>query len=137
MQLSPAIIQLLTRALEDSGGREICAVLLENVKGDQAAVRVPNWSRDFDSFFVARSEIKRIERYAERNGYKILAFIHSHRSSLELSDTDRMSLEHSNYPWVIVILSDSGLHTRFYESLAQSDVGLKEEIQRVKDTRFK
>ena len=129
MKLNPFNSDLLTRALEDSGGREICAVVLEDRQGGQEVIRVRNWSRDVDGFFIATSELRRIERYAERQGCKVLAFIHSHSSSLELSDRDRRSLEHSKYPWMVVCLGAFGLQTTFYENPAQLNIRSSEEVR--------
>jgi proteasome lid subunit RPN8/RPN11 len=114
MKLKSNAQDLLARALLDARGGELCALLLEDCQRQQEVVRVRNWDRESDSFFVARSEVQRVERYAERKGCKIIAFIHSHRSGLELSDTDRKSLAHSKYPWMVICLGKSGLEVKFY-----------------------
>ena len=72
--------EVITRAVRDAGGKEICAVLLQDIYGEQQVIRLPNWSIEPNGFFIAKSELQRVERYAEREGHNILAFIHSHIS---------------------------------------------------------
>jgi proteasome lid subunit RPN8/RPN11 len=101
----------------DSGGKEICALLLEDINGEQEIFRLPNWSNVSTAFFVAKSELQIVEHYAEREDKKILAFIHSHHSSPQISQADRRGLKYSKYPWVVVCLGPTGLEVKNYKAL--------------------
>lgn len=115
LRIAPNMISLLERCIRDAGDREFCALLLQHPDGQQEVIRLPNWSEDRFAFFVSTSELRRIERFASRVGAKVLAFIHSHISSLDLSDTDQEYLHHSKYNWVVVIMQDGSIRTKVYE----------------------
>ena len=124
MKMRSSTKEVITRAVRDAGGKEICAVLLQDIYGEQQVIRLPNWSIEPNGFFIAKSELQRVERYAEREGHNILAFIHSHISSLRLSKEDRRSFQNSKYPWIVVCIGPSGLKSRFYEHDATRSGGV-------------
>ena len=61
---------------------------------------------DCDAFELPDYEIRRITAYARDLGLLVIAVFHSHPSgSIELSEGDRASIGHSEWPWVLVTRS--------------------------------
>jgi proteasome lid subunit RPN8/RPN11 len=115
MLLTKFSIKLISKWIKDCPENEICAFLLENKFNKQEVIRVKNWAKYPDTFFITNFDFERIEEYAQNIDYKISAFIHSHRLSLELSNQDYKSLKFSKYPWLIVHVTDGILESRIYE----------------------
>lgn len=112
--LSREQLQVVGRALSASGGREICGYLLLGVDGSAELYLIRNWVMESGSFFVSNSEADRAERHAARRGLRLSAFLHTHFSTLELSQEDAIGLESSTIPWIIVMPGGSGMKQRVY-----------------------
>lgn len=114
MKLKTKIVTTLKKCLNDSK-HEICAFLLENKSNDQKIIRVRNFSGNPYGFTLPNSELIRIQEHANTTGFKIIAFIHSHFTSLKLSEQDHDSFQYSLYPWIIVKMGKSGLLSKLYK----------------------
>lgn len=104
-------------------GREICGFLMSDPEGRQDVFLVHNWSGEGGAFFVSISEFRRAERYACQRSLRIAAFLHSHETSLELSDADRLCFEMSCWPWVVVCLREQELRYRVYPRGVDQGIG--------------
>jgi proteasome lid subunit RPN8/RPN11 len=105
----------LSRALRQAGRREICGFLLVDSAGAQEIFLVRNSSWNVGGFTIAALDAERMERYAERHGYRVHALIHSHWSTLELSDVDKHGLATSKLPWLVVMLDGDSIRYRLYD----------------------
>ena len=106
--------RVLEHAMLAQRGREVCGFLMSDTEGRQHVFLVRNWSGEGGAFFVSISENRRAERYACQRDLTIAAFLHSHKTSLELSDADRQCFEKSCLPWVVICLRERELRYRVY-----------------------
>jgi proteasome lid subunit RPN8/RPN11 len=65
---------------------------------------------------VPRWWLDRMLRRRDQSGYRPVAFIHSHVSSLDLSETDRASRQGFPLPWIIIRLEAGRLLCAVYRS---------------------
>jgi proteasome lid subunit RPN8/RPN11 len=105
--LRPAAIVELARAIACARGLEIGGLLLEEPSGAQRIQLAPNLQTEPGSFEAPRWWFDARIGRCDLHGYRPVAFIHSHGSSLDLSDVDRESLRGSTLPWIVVCV-DSG-----------------------------
>lgn len=113
--LSRHVVETLTKAIHNERELEVCGYLLDDGDGSQEFFRVRNWSELPGSFTVTEGELKRVERYARRNHLNVRAFVHSHRSTLELSRMDARDLAGSDVPWIVAVLKGETLRYAVYD----------------------
>src|SRR5262249_2074872 len=116
MMLSRRTIQVIADCMSETGEVELCGFLLLDSTGEQRFHRISNLLGDRGSFFVSVLDFERLQRYAERHKLHVAAFIHSHRSSLDLSRADRTGMELSPLPWIVVAAGKSGLEFAIYDA---------------------
>jgi proteasome lid subunit RPN8/RPN11 len=102
MLRSSHVIAELERALRLARGREIAGLLLEDPAGDQRLRLAPNLVSEPGAIEVPRWWLERMLRRREPSEYRPVAFLHSHVSSLEPSETDRSSMQRFPLPWIIL-----------------------------------
>lgn len=93
-------------SLQNNNSIEACGFLLGFYEGQIGVVTsielVRNANSSPFSFAIAGYEYYRILRVAHQSGRKIIAVFHSHLDRKNsLSQADKSSLAHSEYPWVI------------------------------------
>src|SRR5688572_12741353 len=94
--------------IREAKGMEICGFILIDSAGNPDFYLLNNLSKEPHCFVVGRPEFLRLERYAQRRGLRIAAFVHSHASGLELSGSDIQGLCNGQIPWIVVALTPSG-----------------------------
>jgi proteasome lid subunit RPN8/RPN11 len=121
-QIDSAVTAVLTRAIIEARGREICGFFVLDSAYRQQFIAVPNRSLlPAHSFSVCNSDRDRVFRGAVRTNSQIMAFVHSHRISLDLSVADQRSFACQDIPWAIVVLrSTMKLEACIYHSLQPS-----------------
>jgi proteasome lid subunit RPN8/RPN11 len=102
-------------SIADADGKEICGFLLSRKGTDQLFFRLANIAEVPGAFLVGRWERERVKQFSDRHGYTIDAFVHSHRSGLELSAEDRRGLASSKIPWIVIGHTEEGMIARLYE----------------------
>jgi proteasome lid subunit RPN8/RPN11 len=98
---SSEVIRELERALALARGREVAGLLLEDSAGKQRVHLAPNLSDEPGATEVPRWWLERMLRRPDPAGYRPIAFLHSHVSSLDPSETDRASMQGFPLPWII------------------------------------
>ena len=116
MKLNAKVIEELIHALHASNKRELCGFLLGSPKSKQSFIRVSNFGPGPKSFFVPEAEFLRVSKFAETQNMKVIAFIHSHIHSIELSETDLIGMKRTAFPWIIVKLAGSSIVYSVYSS---------------------
>jgi proteasome lid subunit RPN8/RPN11 len=101
----------LRHAYDTAYPRECCGVLMGFSTGARRIVRqvvsTLNAVSTVGSFAIPDQELRRVRRLAAEAGLAIVAVFHSHPSGFtDLSREDRVALEYSEWPWVI--LTESG-----------------------------
>ena len=104
MLRSLEVIRELERALAIAGACEIAGLLFEDSAGKQRIQLAPNLLSEPGAFEVPRWWLERMLRRRDSSGYRPIAFLHSHVSSLEPSETDRASMQGFPLPWIILRL---------------------------------
>jgi proteasome lid subunit RPN8/RPN11 len=110
ISLEPAVYTSLKGALVRSSGREICGFFLSSAASAPVLVirrmlQVRNASAEPRCFVISDAEAKMAHFVASRLRLSVAAVFHSHPSGcLGLSRADERSLEHSDLPWVVVVL---------------------------------
>jgi proteasome lid subunit RPN8/RPN11 len=99
---SAHVIAELERALRVARGREIAGLLLQDPAGDQRLRLAPNLANEPGAIDVPRWWLERRLRHRDSSVYRPVAFLHSHVSSLELSETDLASMKCFPLPWIII-----------------------------------
>ena len=124
MTIKPAVGSLICRSVTEAGGREVCGYLTLDLGMQQAFHRITNRSVEPDNFWISRVDSRRFMKKAARQNLRVLAFLHSHRSSLELSRQDKISLDDSEVPWIVVAVVNGQLFSKVYypESLRPQEV---------------
>ena len=107
-------IQKIVLAIRDAGRREVCGLVLRHATGNQEFLRLRNLAELPTSFEIGNSEVLRAERYAQLQGARIEAFIHSHHTTLELSAADKTSIKVSNVPWITILLGKATIRYRVF-----------------------
>jgi proteasome lid subunit RPN8/RPN11 len=105
---------LIAAAIVDSPRSEICGFILRCACGEERFVRVRNLHSGW-RFCVSPGEVERTLRIARTDDCEVLAFVHSHKTSLLLSQADIESLACSEVPWMVVRLRDESLEEVAYE----------------------
>jgi proteasome lid subunit RPN8/RPN11 len=114
MTLDDEVIEAIRRAIEESGNREVCGYLTADARMRQQFHRLANRSTDPDTFWISRVDFRLFERRTSRHNLRILALIHSHRTTLRLSRQDKISLAGSPIPWIVVVLAKDRLLSKVY-----------------------
>jgi len=105
----------LRQALGHSGREEVVGFLLAVDAEDPAWFwRLRNYGEQPGVFALDELEVERVRRAAARRGERIVAFVHSHTSSLDLSPPDRRSQLLTRLPWLVVHLDGSELRWRLH-----------------------
>jgi proteasome lid subunit RPN8/RPN11 len=105
--------QTLKQALRESGEIEVTGFLVADPGASGAWFwRLRNYGDQPGTFALDPGEVSRVRRAAARRGQTIVAFVHSHVSSLARSQVDRASQALTDLPWVIVRLDRDRLQTR-------------------------
>lgn len=102
MLRSAHVLAELKRALLQAGRREIGGLLLENSSGDQRIHLAPNLASDPGALEVPGWWLARMLDRPHASGFRPVAFLHSHLTTLEPSDTDLHSMKRSALPWIIL-----------------------------------
>jgi proteasome lid subunit RPN8/RPN11 len=114
MTIDPKVMTTVGRCIEEARGREVCGYLTLDQGTRQEFHRVTNRSTELDNFWISRTDYRRFMRKVSRQNLQILGFVHSHQSSLELSRQDKISLNNSEVPWIVVTIADSQLLSKVY-----------------------
>lgn len=81
----------------------------EEVVSVTGIIRLTNSDRRPDRFSISDSEIRRAQQAAAEQELELVGIVHTHPSSpADPSQTDRESMKHSRYPWLIVGISSDG-----------------------------
>jgi proteasome lid subunit RPN8/RPN11 len=110
--------QDLLLALNDSSGLELCGFILKDGGGKQSLRRVANMAGTAGAFLISALDWRRTLRYAKAEGLEILAVVHSHSSSTEMSEVDRKHCDNLGLPFVIVRVHGDKLDYRVYRAHA-------------------
>jgi proteasome lid subunit RPN8/RPN11 len=107
LRLSSQHVCKLREAYEGALPRECCGVLLGDLARRGAAVRevlsTLNAVSTPGGFAIPDHELEWVRSVAVRAQLSIIALFHSHPDgSSELSESDRVALRHSEWPWVIL-----------------------------------
>jgi proteasome lid subunit RPN8/RPN11 len=115
MILDSDVITKISFHLKRLCGRELCGYLALDRQGRQEFYPLTNRSDELDRFWISKGDYRRLVLHLARGNFRIVAFIHSHPSSLELSLEDSICLRHSDMPWIIVRIFAGELQSRVYE----------------------
>jgi proteasome lid subunit RPN8/RPN11 len=107
--LSRSAINELFALTKVARGLEVAGLLLENAAGEQRIQRAPNLHSEPGNIEIPRWWIDRMLVRQSPPGFRPVAFFHSHVSSLELSETDRASLDNFPLPWIVLMVKDGQL----------------------------
>ena len=113
--LTPETRSLLSKAIVQARGAEVCGFLLEHPVTGESLALVRNLETRPGRFVVPDSERRRIEGAALRSGARVASFVHSHANSLRLSDADRLEAGAGDLPWILVALRDGNLRSRRFD----------------------
>jgi proteasome lid subunit RPN8/RPN11 len=119
---SSDVIRELESALALARGRELAGLLLEAPGGKQRIQLAPNIG-EAGTTEVPRWWLDRMLRRRDPSGYRPVAFIHSHVSSLDLSEADRASIQRFPLPWIIIRLEAGRLVCAVYRSRSLGTTG--------------
>lgn len=108
MLLCPTVITELERALARARDREIGGVLLQDSAGSQRIRLAPNLLEEPGALEVPGWWLRRMLERRDASGLRPIAFFHSHLSTLDLSDEDRVAMRAAPLPWIILQL-DAGV----------------------------
>lgn len=115
MLLDERATRELARAIQSAGREEVVGFLAAASEREPASfARVRNHGEQPGVFTLDPLEVKRVERSAAAAGRRIVAFVHSHRSGLELSDADRRSQARTKLPWVVAEVVEECLRWRVH-----------------------
>ena len=106
---SSHVIAELERAVRLARGREIAGLLLEDPAGDQLLRLAPNLLNEPGQIEVPGWWLERMLHRRDPSEYRPVAFLHSHVSSLDLSETDRASIQGFPLPWIVLRIDTDGL----------------------------
>lgn len=113
--LTKALREEIRGAIRRSHPFEVCGFLVSDNEGRLRFRRLRNWSAEPDGFFVTSADYCQFAREASSNDWRIEAFLHSHRRSLELSELDEQYMEGGNVPWVVVTPGGEDIRYRLFE----------------------
>lgn len=109
-------VHILTERLKASAGREVCAFLLCN-DHEECLLFVPNLAEFRHEFALSPDTLERSMLLAQRQGMRVLTFVHSHVESIQLSNADYRAMSRiPEIPWLIVALQGKQLHGALYSS---------------------
>ena len=112
LQADPAA--LLLAAIREGAPAEVCGFLLADPAGRQQFRRVPNYSEVPGAFLIAPTDYRRVHRDAAERGLKVMAVVHSHSASLDLSEADRRDCRLVGLPFVVVLICDGAIDHRVH-----------------------
>ena len=115
MNLDENVIAKISLDVQQLRGRELCGYLTLDSHEQQEFYALINRSHDAGSFWASNGRISDVGAPFSSTQLRILAFVHSHSSGLELSREDSICLRASDIPWVIVGIVDGELQSRFYK----------------------
>jgi len=104
--LSRSAINELFALSKIASGHEVAGLLLENAAGEQRIERAPNLHSELGHVEIPGWWIDRMLVRQSYPGFQPVALFHSHVSSLELSETDRVSLNKFPLPWIVLMVKD-------------------------------
>jgi proteasome lid subunit RPN8/RPN11 len=107
--LAPAVTHEFLRWIAAARGLEVAGLLLENAAGEQRIQRAPNLAGEPGEAEVPRWWLDRRLALRDGAGFRPVAFFHSHRSSLEMSATDRESARTVSLPWIVLAVREGEL----------------------------
>lgn len=108
-RLRPVVARELLQLVTAAHGFEVAGLLLENATGEQRIQRAPNLAREPGEAEVPRWWLDRTLARRDGAGFHPVAFFHSHRSSLEMSATDRESARTMSLPWIVLAVREGEL----------------------------
>jgi proteasome lid subunit RPN8/RPN11 len=111
---SDSLVRELERAILSARGREIAGLLLEDPAGAQRIELAPNLAAEPGEAEVPAWWLERALRRGGVAGFRAVAFLHSHLTSLELSETDRASMRERSLPWIVLLLREGRLTWAVY-----------------------
>jgi proteasome lid subunit RPN8/RPN11 len=100
--LSPATRAVVAAAIRAAAGREICGLVLARAPGEQRFLQLASTAEMRTGFSVTARELARGRRLALRDGWRAVAFLHSHATALDASAADLRNAARSELPWVVV-----------------------------------
>ena len=106
---SATVIGALQRAILAARGRDIRGLLLEDPAGEQRIQLAPNLVSEPGAAEVPGWWLERALRRRDPEGFRPVAFFHSHVSSLEPSETDCASMQGSSLPWIVLLVREGQL----------------------------
>ena len=89
-------------ALGESHRAEVCAMLLVNESRGVRVISMTNAAGVSGSFVVPEFELSRLSAWANAEGWRITALIHSHAFSPALSLVDRTMLRRFGVPLIVI-----------------------------------
>ena len=98
-------------------GQELAGVLVRSPERDLRFWAAPNLADGFGCAEIPLWWFERAGRQAEREGLRMEAFVHSHTSSLKLSEADRVLMRKFRFPIVVVILRGDEVRAARYGRL--------------------
>ena len=125
LTLAPHTLDVLGALLDASQG-EFCAALLLGPNDLQQVVTVPNVAAAGDTFTITLSAWDVVERFANAQGSRVSALIHSHRATTTMSMRDRSEWARGGLPWIVVARFGGALAYAVYpppRSVAVTKVG--------------
>jgi proteasome lid subunit RPN8/RPN11 len=113
--LSTAVTGELKRMITTARGLEVAGLLLENPAGEQRIQRAPNLQSEPGHVEIPRWWLDRMLGRQDCAGFRPIAFFHTHVLSLELSETDRASLDNAVLPWIVLMVNDGQIKWAVYD----------------------
>jgi proteasome lid subunit RPN8/RPN11 len=99
----------LSAAIREARGREICGFITQGRSPDLLFIRLASAISSGWAVAIPGYEVRRLQDFIEDRGERVIAFVHSHAFSTDLSESDRNSLVGSPWPWLVVCQNPAGL----------------------------
>lgn len=116
MLSSSAVIAELERALTWAGDREIAGFLFEDSSGCQLIRLAPNLLDEPCAVETPGWWLDRMLRRVDPSGFRPIAWFHSHLTTLDLSEADRVAMHDFPLPWIVLLLTHGRLTWASYRS---------------------
>jgi proteasome lid subunit RPN8/RPN11 len=98
-----------------AGSIEVCALCAVDHFGAQHLLRLTNHAGLIGSFEVSRTEEQIARTVAAEQGWKIVAFVHTHpQYAPEMSPRDARTFKRDTLPWIIIATQASDPAQRTY-----------------------
>jgi|SRR5580704_11150172 proteasome lid subunit RPN8/RPN11 len=102
VMLSNNVLLAIAHEFNSQSAREICGFLVLDAARTQYFQGIRNRANLPDSFILSERDTSAVYARAKNSDHKVIAFIHSHKSDLELSREDHVDFTNSTIPWIIV-----------------------------------